>query len=103
MLFVVVFCGLFFPITLIAIFGAAAQLAAFAIDDWADASLIGTPNLLFAMSGEGGGARFVMVLFCFSVIANTAPTIYSCGLAGQVAIPWLIRGKPSGPLALPST
>lgn len=34
-----------------------------------------------------------MVLFCFSVCANTAPTIYSCGLSGQVAIPWLVRGE----------
>jgi purine-cytosine permease-like protein len=92
-LFPVVYLGLFLPIILIQILGAASQLAAFAIPDWAEASLIGTPNLLFAMTGGGGAAKFVMVLFCFSVTANTAPTIYSCGLSGQVAIPWLIRGE----------
>lgn len=84
---------MFIPITVIQIFGAAAQLAAFSIPAWEEASLIGTPDLLFAMTGEGKAAKFVMVLFCFSVAANTAPTIYSAGLSGQVAIPWLVRGK----------
>ncbi|ORY33085.1 putative cytosine-purine permease [Naematelia encephala] len=90
-LFLCVFVGLFVPIVLIQIFGAACQLAAFSIPAWNDAAAIGTPNLLFAMTGSGHAARFVMVMFCFSVCANTAPTIYSAGLSGQVAIPWLVR------------
>jgi purine-cytosine permease-like protein len=48
---------------------------------------------LFVITGAGGAARFVMILFCLSVIANTAPTIYSAGLNAQVAIPWLVRGE----------
>lgn len=88
-----IFLGLFVPICLVQLFGAACQLVAFSFDDWTDAAEIGTPNLLFEMTGAGGAARFVMVLLCFSVIANTAPTIYSCGLSGQVAIPWLVRGE----------
>ncbi|KAK4687839.1 hypothetical protein P7C73_g2292, partial [Tremellales sp. Uapishka_1] len=90
-LFCVVYAGLFVPIATIQIIGAAAQSAAFAVPAWNDASLLGVPNLLFTMIGGGGPAKFVMVLFCFSVIANIAPTIYSCGLSGQVAIPWLVR------------
>jgi purine-cytosine permease-like protein len=43
------------------------------------------------MFGAGGPAKFVMVLFCFSVTANVAPTIYSCGLSGQVVLPFLVR------------
>jgi purine-cytosine permease-like protein len=78
---------------LIQILGAAAQLVAFSFPDWETASFIGVPNLIFEITGSGGAARFVMVLFCFSVIANTAPTIYSCGLSAQVAIPWLVRGE----------
>jgi purine-cytosine permease-like protein len=78
---------------LIQILGAAAQLVAFSFPDWETASFIGVPNLIYEITGSGGAARFVMVLFCFSVIANTAPTIYSCGLSAQVAIPWLVRGE----------
>ena len=90
-LFIAVFIGFFVPIILVQILGAVASSAAFAIPNWAAAQEVGTPNLLFAMTGEGGAARFVMVLLCFSVIANTGPTIYSCGLSAQVAIPFLIR------------
>lgn len=43
------------------------------------------------MAGQGGPAKFVMVLFCLSVVANVAPTIYSCGLSGQVVLPFLVR------------
>ena len=81
------------PIALVQILGAVAQAAASAIPSWEEASLIGTPDLLFQMVGAGSAARFVMVLLCFSVAANTAPTIYSCGLSAQVAIPFLVRGE----------
>ena len=91
--FVVVFLGLFIPIVLVQIFGAIAQLAAFSIPSWNSASLIGTPNLLYVMTGSGAAAKAVMVLFCLSVCANVAPTIYSCGLSGQVAFPVLTRGE----------
>ncbi|KAK8853231.1 hypothetical protein IAR55_003933 [Kwoniella newhampshirensis] len=91
-LFLVVYAGLCLPIVLIQLFGAACQLAAFSIPEWDAASAVGVPNLIFAMTGAGSGAaRFVMILFCLSVVANTAPTIYSAGLSGQVAIPWLVR------------
>ena len=92
-LFTVIFLGLFIPITLVQIFGAVAQSAAFAIPTWKDAALIGAPDLLFALTGSGPVARFVMVLMCFGVAANTAPTIYSCGLSGQIALPFLTRGQ----------
>lgn len=92
-LFVVVFIGFFVPIVLVQILGAVAQTAAFAIPAWDSAALVGVPDLIFTMLGEGGAARFVMVLLCFSVAANTAPTIYSCGLSAQVAIPFLVRGR----------
>jgi hypothetical protein len=88
----VVFIGFFVPIVLVQILGAVAQTAAFAIPTWDSAALVGVPDLIFTMLGEGGAARFVMVLLCFSVAANTAPTIYSCGLSAQVAIPFLVRG-----------
>lgn len=32
-----------------------------------------------------------MVLLCLSTVANVAPTIYSCGLSGQVCFPFLVR------------
>ncbi|OCF38120.1 cytosine-purine permease [Kwoniella heveanensis CBS 569] len=90
-LFLCVYLGLTIPIILITLLGAACQLAAFSVVEWGEASEIGVGNLIFAIFGGGGGARFVMVLFCLSVVANTAPTIYSAGLSGQVAIPFLIR------------
>jgi hypothetical protein len=34
-----------------------------------------------------------MVLMAFSVTANTAPTIYSCGLSAMVLVPRLVRGE----------
>lgn len=93
-LFLCVYIGMIVPIILCQIFGAACQLAAYSIPDWETASNIGVPNLIYTMTGNGNGAsRFVMVLFCLSVVANTAPTIYSAGLSGQVAIPWLVRGE----------
>ena len=92
-LFIVIFLGYFVPIALVQLFGAAAQLAAFSIPAWDSASIIGVPDLLFAMTGSGAAAKAVMVLFCLSVCANTAPTIYSCGLSGQVVVPWLVRGE----------
>ncbi|ORX39149.1 putative cytosine-purine permease [Kockovaella imperatae] len=90
-LFIVIFLGYFIPIAIVQIFGAVAQLAAFSIPSWNEASLVGVPNLLFAMTGSGKAARAVMALLCLGVCANTAPTIYSCGLSGQVVIPWLVR------------
>lgn len=90
-LFLVVFFGFAIPIIVIQLLGAASQLAAAGIATWTDAAAVGTPDLLYAMVGAGKAARFVMVLFCFSVVANTAPTIYSCGLSLQVAVPWLVR------------
>ncbi|WVQ84503.1 hypothetical protein IAT38_006655 [Cryptococcus sp. DSM 104549] len=91
-LFLCVYFGLFTPIVLVQLLGAACQLAAFSIPEWESASTIGVPNLIHAMMGAGNGAsRFVMVLFCLSVVANTAPTIYSAGLSGQVAVPWLVK------------
>ena len=92
-LFLVVFFGFAIPIIVIQLLGAASQLAAAGIATWTDAAAVGTPDLLYAMVGAGKAARFVMVLFCFSVVANTAPTIYSCGLSLQVAVPWLVRSK----------
>ncbi|KAL7421288.1 hypothetical protein Q5752_004173 [Cryptotrichosporon argae] len=90
-LFLCVYAGLAVPIILVQVFAAAAQCAAVAIPAWTAASAVGTPDLLYAMAGAGGAARFAMVLLCLGVVANTAPTIYSCGLSGQVAIPWLVR------------
>lgn len=90
-LFLAVYCGLFVPIVLIQIFGAACQAAAFSIPTWKAGAEVGAPNLLFAMSGGGGGAKFVMVLFCLSVVTNVATTIYSAGLSGQIVLPFLIR------------
>ncbi|WVR07675.1 hypothetical protein IAU60_004717 [Kwoniella sp. DSM 27419] len=90
-LFTCVYLGLTVPIILITLLGAACQLAAYSIPAWAEASEIGVGNLLFVIFGGGGGARFVMVIFCISVVANTAPTIYSAGLSGQVAIPFLVK------------
>lgn len=90
-LFLCVYLGLLVPIICIQIFGAACQLAAFSLPHWSAAADIGVPNLLFVMSGAGGAAKFVMVLFCLSVVANVAPTIYSCGLSAQVCLPFLVR------------
>lgn len=90
-LFLAVYCGLFIPIVLIQIFGAACQAAAFSIPTWKGAAEIGAPDLLFQMSGGGGGAKFVMVLFCLSVVTNVATTIYSAGLSGQIVLPFLIK------------
>ncbi|OWZ36052.1 cytosine-purine permease [Cryptococcus neoformans c45] len=91
-LFLCVYVGMIVPMILCQMFGAACQLAAYSIPDWETASNVGVPNLIYTMTGNGNGAsRFVMVLFCLSVVANTAPTIYSAGLSGQVAIPWLVR------------
>ena len=102
-LFAAVYVGFFVPIALVQVLGAVAQAAAFSIPSWDEAALVGTPDLLFQMVGAGSAARFVMVLLCFSVIANTGPTIYSCGLSAKVAIPFLVRGKllvpPLGPQA----
>lgn len=90
-LFLCVYLGLFVPIICIQIFGAATQLAAFSVPSWEAASKIGAPNLLFTMSGGGAPAKFVMVLFCLSTVANVAPTIYSCGLSGQIFLPFLVK------------
>ncbi|ODN73175.1 hypothetical protein L202_07738 [Cryptococcus amylolentus CBS 6039] len=91
-LFLFLYIGLFTPMVLVQLLGAACQLAAYSIPDWSSASSLGVPNLIFAIMGNGNAAsRFVMILFCLSVVANTAPTIYSAGLSGQVAIPWLFR------------
>ncbi|KAK6909431.1 hypothetical protein I203_103449 [Kwoniella mangroviensis CBS 8507] len=90
-LFLCVYLGLTIPIISITLLGAACQLATYSIVSWAEASEVGVPNLMFEITGSGGGARFVMVLFCLSVVANTAPTIYSAGLSGQVAIPFLVK------------
>ncbi|WVO14282.1 hypothetical protein L204_101914 [Cryptococcus depauperatus] len=91
-LFLWVYFGVVTPVILIPIFGAACQLIAYSIPNWASASKVSVPNLIYTITGNGNGAsRFVMILFCLSVVANTAPTIYSAGLSGQVAIPWLVR------------
>lgn len=90
-LFLSIYCGLFFPIVCIQMFGAACRLAAFSVPAWGGAAEVGAPDLLFAMSGAGGAAKFVMVLFCFSVVANVAPTIYSAGLSGQIVLPFLVK------------
>ncbi|KLT45343.1 putative cytosine-purine permease [Cutaneotrichosporon oleaginosum] len=90
-LFCCVYFGLALPIIVLQIFGAACALAARSIPAWDTAAQIGAPNLVFTMFGAGGPAKFVMVLFCFSVTANVAPTIYSCGLSGQVVFPFLVR------------
>lgn len=37
----------------------------------------------------------IQVLFAISVTANTAPTIYSCGLSSFVVFPFLAKGKRS--------
>ncbi|GMK55769.1 hypothetical protein CspeluHIS016_0208250 [Cutaneotrichosporon spelunceum] len=90
-LFCCVYLGLATPIILLQILGAACALAARSIPAWDTAAALGGPNLVFTMAGAGGVAKFVMVLFCFSVTANVAPTIYSCGLSGQVVLPFLVR------------
>jgi hypothetical protein len=69
------------------------QLAAQAIPEWSDASLISVPNLIFTLVGAGNAGRFVMVLMALSVTANTAPTIYSCGLSAMVVLPFLVRSE----------
>lgn len=78
------------PIICIQLFGAACQLAAYSIPSWKAGGEIGAANLLFAMTGQAGPAKFIMVLFCLSVVANVASTIYSCGLSGQVVFPFLL-------------
>ena len=109
-----VFFGLFLPIVCIQIFGAVVavspsltatrkprslikpthhQLSAQAIPSWSAASEISVPSLLYALVGTGNPGRFVMVLMALSVTANTAPTIYSCGLSAMVLVPKLVRGK----------
>lgn len=90
-LFMMVFLGLLIPIVCIQIFGAIVALAAQAIPEWSDASLISVPNLIFTLVGAGNAGRFVMVLMALSVTANTAPTIYSCGLSAMVVLPFLVR------------
>lgn len=90
-LFFMVLFGLCIPIICLQIFGAAVQLAAQSIPAWQPASEVGVPNLLYSVLGEGHAARFVMVLFAFSVTANTAPTIYSCGLSSMIVFPFLAR------------
>lgn len=90
-LFCCVYFGLAMPIILLQILGAVCGLAAMSIPSWGAAAEIGAPNLIFTMAGEGAPAKFVMVLFCLSVVANVAPTIYSCGLSGQVVLPFLVR------------
>ncbi|KAL1407679.1 hypothetical protein Q8F55_007112 [Vanrija albida] len=90
-LFFAVYFGLFFPIVLIQLFGAALMLVSFSIPRWNAAAEVAAPNLLFTVTGESHAARFVMVLFCLSVVANVAPTIYSCGLSGTVVLPFLTR------------
>ena len=73
------------------------QLAAQAIPEWSDASLISVPNLIFTLVGAGNAGRFVMVLMALSVTANTAPTIYSCGLSAMVVLPFLVRSEFEAP------
>jgi len=90
-LFGMVFFGLFLPIVCIQIFGAVVALSAQAIPSWSAASEISVPSLLYALVGAGNPGRFVMVLMALSVTANTAPTIYSCGLSAMVLVPMLVR------------
>lgn len=89
-LFGFVYTGMVIPIICIQLFGAACQLAAYSIPSWKAGGEIGAANLLFAMTGQSGPAKFIMVLFCLSVVANVASTIYSCGLSGQVVFPFLL-------------
>lgn len=67
------------------------MLVAYNIPRWEASAAVAAPNLLFTVTGESHAARFVMVLFSLSVVANVAPTIYSCGLSGQVVLPFLTR------------
>jgi purine-cytosine permease-like protein len=90
-LFLCVYLGLFVPIICIQVFGAATRLAAFSIPAWDASAVIGAPNLIYTICGTSHAAKFVMVLLCLSTVANVAPTIYSCGLSGQVCLPFLIR------------
>ncbi|GHJ85628.1 hypothetical protein NliqN6_2030 [Naganishia liquefaciens] len=90
-LFFMVYFGLLIPLICIPIFGAAAYLAAQAVPEWTEGAEGGVATLLYAMCGSGHVARFVMVLFAISVTANTAPTIYSCGLSSFVVLPFLAK------------
>ncbi|KAI5454614.1 hypothetical protein NCC49_003507 [Naganishia albida] len=90
-LFFMVYFGLLIPLICIPIFGAAAYLAAQAVPEWTEGAEGGVATLLYAMCGSGRAARFVMVLFAISVTANTAPTIYSCGLSSFVVLPFLAK------------
>lgn len=60
-LFLMVFFGLFAPISALMIFGAACQLTAQAYTNWTEAAEVGVADMLFAMCGSGGAAKFVMV------------------------------------------
>ncbi len=90
-----VYLGLLLPIITLQILGAAAALAANApaLPSWAEGAAVSVPNLVYAMVGGGAGGRTVMVLLALSVTANTAPTIYSCGLSAMVVLPFLVRGE----------
>ncbi|EJU01056.1 cytosine-purine permease [Dacryopinax primogenitus] len=87
--FTYTYIGLFLPIVIIQILGAAFAIGMGNVPEWQDAyntnSVGGLLEAVLRPAGNFG--KFLTVLLALSVTANTAPTIYSFCLIFQVFIP----------------
>ncbi|CED85544.1 60s ribosomal protein L34 [Phaffia rhodozyma] len=86
-----VWIGLFAPLVLLQILGAAFYLVAMALPSWDQAlEANGVAGLVAAAVGSGAGGKCLLVLSALIVTGNGSCTVYSIGLSAQAAAPWLM-------------
>lgn len=92
-LFLYAWLGLCIPSVVLMTLGAAIGATVPVIPEWSDAYDINSiGGVMDAMLRPAGGfGRFVTLILALSVIANTAPSVYSLSLNFQILIPGLHR------------
>lgn len=91
--FIYTYVGLFSPVVLLMVLGAAIGGATANVPSWMEGyNTNSAGGVLAAMLEPAGGfGKFLVVILSFSILGNIAATMYSITLNFQILIPWLMR------------